>query len=138
VPERWTCPECRRRFGKVGQGHDCAPALTLEEYFATGPPHERPVYEAVRAHLDTLDDVYTEPVSVGIFFKRSRTFAQLRPMQKWVALGFLLPNKLDHARLSRKVIGEGSRYYHVVNLHGPDEVDATIRDWLTEAYLNAE
>lgn len=138
MSERWTCPECGRRFGKARQGHDCAPALTLEEYFATGPPHERPVYEAVRAHLDNLDDVYTEPVSVGVFFKRSRTFAQLRPMQKWVALGFLLPHKLDHARLSRKVIGEGSRYYHVVNLHGPDDVDATIRDWLTEAYLNAE
>ncbi|MGH8986022.1 MAG: DUF5655 domain-containing protein [Acidimicrobiia bacterium] len=138
MPERWTCPECGRKFGKGRQSHDCAPALTLEEYFATGPPHERPVYEAVRAHLDTLDDVYTEPVSVGIFFKRSRTFAQLRPMQKWVALGFLLARKLDHGRLSRKVLGEGNRYYHVVNLHGPDDVDATIRNWLTEAYLNAE
>ncbi|MGH9049201.1 MAG: DUF5655 domain-containing protein [Acidimicrobiia bacterium] len=135
---RWICPECGRRFGRKGQGHDCAPALTLEEYFATGPSHERPVYEAVRAHLDTLDDVYTEPVSVGIFFKRSRTFAQLRPMQKWVALGFLLPQKLEHGRLSRKVIGEGNRYYHVVNLHGPDDVDATVRAWLTEAYLDAE
>jgi hypothetical protein len=125
-------------FGKVRQGHECAPALTIEEYFETGPPHERPVYEAVQAHLDTLDDVYTEPVSVGIFFKRSRTFAQLRPMQKWVALGFILPNRLDHPRLARKVVGEGSRYYHVVNLRTPDEVDDTIRDWLTEAYLSDE
>jgi hypothetical protein len=138
VTERWTCPECGRRFGKAGQSHDCAPALTLEEYFATGPPHERPVYEAVRAHIDSLDDVYVEPVSVGIFFKRSRTFAQLRPMQKWVALGFLLPHKLEHDRLARKVIGEGSRYYHVVNLRHPDAVDDTIRAWLTEAYLNAD
>lgn len=135
---RWTCPDCGRVFGKVRQGHECAPALTIEEYFETGPPHERPVYEAVQAHLDTLDDVYTEPVSVGIFFKRSRTFAQLRPMQKWVALGFILPNRLDHPRLARKVVGEGSRYYHVVNLRTPDEVDDTIRDWLTEAYLSDE
>jgi hypothetical protein len=125
-------------FGKPGQSHDCAPALTIEEYFATGPPHERPVYEAVRAHIDTLDDVYVEPVSVGIFFKRSRTFAQLRPRQKWVALGFLLPHKLQHDRLSRKVIGEGTRYYHVVNLRSPDDVDDTIRAWLTEAYLDAD
>lgn len=136
--ERWTCPECGRRFGKVRQGHECAPALTIEEYFTTGPPHERPVYEAVRSHLDTLPDVYTEPVSVGIFFKRSRTFAQLRPMQRWVALGFILSRRLDHDRLPRKVVSEGNRYWHVVNLKSPDEVDDLIRDWLTEAYLSDE
>ena len=138
MTSRWTCPECGRRFGKDRQSHDCAPALPIEEYFATGPPHERPVYDAVRAHLDTLDDVYTEPVSVGIFFKRSRTFAQLRPMQKWVALSFILPRKLEHARLSRKVIGDGGRYYHVVNVRSPDEIDDTVRGWLTEAYLNGD
>ncbi|HEX6310044.1 MAG TPA: DUF5655 domain-containing protein [Acidimicrobiia bacterium] len=136
--KRWTCPECGRKFGKPGQSHDCAPALGIEEYFETGPAHERPVYEAVRAHLDTLDDVYVEPVSVGIFFKRSRTFAQLRPKQKWVALGFVLPRKLEHPRLARKVIGEGSRYYHVVNLRNPDDVDDTVRDWLTEAYVHGD
>ena len=125
-------------FGRAGQSHECAPAMTVEEYFSTGPPHERPVYEAVRAHLDSLPDVYVEPVSVGIFFKRSRTFAQLRPMQTWVALGFLLPRRLEHPRLARKVQGSGSRYYHVVNLRGPDDVDRTVLDWLTEAYLDAD
>jgi Domain of unknown function (DUF5655) len=112
--------------------------MTIEEYFSTGPPHERPVYEAVKAHLDTLDDVYTEPVSVGVFFKRSRTFAQLRPMQRWVALGFILPRRLESDRLSRKVSGEGNRFWHVVNLRMPDEVDDEIRSWLTEAYLSDE
>jgi hypothetical protein len=135
---RWTCPDCGRRFGKARQSHECAPALSIDEYFATGPLHERPIYDAVQAHLDTLDDVYTEPVSVGIFFKRSRTFAQLRPMQRWVALGFILPRKLDHDRLSRKVVGEGNRFWHVVNVASPDEVDDLIRGWLTEAYLSDE
>ena len=43
----WICPECGRLFARHGQGHDCAPGLTLDEYFSTGPSHERPVYEAV-------------------------------------------------------------------------------------------
>jgi hypothetical protein len=135
---RWVCTECGRAFGKTRQSHECAPALTLEEYFSTGPPHERPIYEAVRTHLDTLDDVYVEPVSVGIFFKRSRTFAELRPKQRWVALSFVLHRHLDHERLSRKVIGQGSRYFHVVNLRAPSDVDDRVRDWLTEAYLSDE
>jgi hypothetical protein len=110
--------------------------MTIEDYFATGPTHERPVYEAVAAHVATLEDVHTEPVSVGIFFKRSRAFAQLRPMTKWVALSFTLGRRLESDRLARKVLHEGSRYYHVVNLRGPEDVDDEVQAWLTEAYLS--
>ena len=112
--------------------------MTIDAYFSTGPAHERRIYEAVQACLDDFEDVYTEPVSVGIFFKRARVFVRLRPMQKWLALGFVLPRKLDDTRLARKVLGEGSRFYHVVNLRSPDELDDTVRGWLAEAYLSAE
>jgi Domain of unknown function (DUF5655) len=137
----WICPECGRRFGRSHQGHECAPALSIEEYFTTGPPHERPVFEAVWAHLSTLADddgegVYLEPVSVGIFFKRRTTFAQLRPMTRWVALTFGLRRRLTTDRLSRKVMVTGSRYHHVVNLTDPSEVDDVVRGWLTEAFLD--
>jgi hypothetical protein len=105
----WTCPECGRQFGRKRQGHECAPALSLEEYFSTGPAHERPVFEAVLRHLETVGPVHVEPVSVGIFLKRSRTFAELRPMQHWVALWFGLPRRVQHRTITR--------------------------GWLTEAYL---
>lgn len=136
--QRWTCADCGRSFGRRGQGHECAPALTVDEYFASGPAHERPVYEAVQDIMEGLPDVHTEAVSVGIFFKRSRVFAQLRPMQKWVALGFIHPQKLGDSRISRKVVDMGKGYYHVVNVHGPDEIDATVADWLTQAHLADE
>ncbi len=71
---RWVCPECGRQFGRTKQGHECAPAMSVEEYFSTGPPFERPVFDAVMAHLATVGPVHIEPVSVGIFLKRSRTF----------------------------------------------------------------
>lgn len=137
---RWVCPECGRRFGRVRQGHECAPAMTLEEYFATGPSHEHPVFDAVWAHLSTLVDddgegVHLEPVSVGIFFKRRTTFAQLRPMTRWVALWFGLERRLASDRLARKVVVSGSRFHHVVNLAGPSQVDAELKGWLTESFL---
>ena len=133
----WTCPECRRRFGITRQGHECAPALTLGEYFSTGPPHERPVFDAVHAHLATLGDVYVEPVSVGIFFKWGRTFAQLRPMTRWVALSLVLPRVVGDRRIARKVQSQGRRHHHVVNLRGPDDVDDVVKGWLTEAFDDA-
>lgn len=134
----WTCPDCQRSFGRTRQGHMCAPGLTLDEFFETAHERERPIFEAVRRHLESIGDVYIEAVQVGIFFKNGPVIAQLRPKKKWVALSFYLPVKLDHARLSRKVIpagGQGGRWYHVVNIADVAEVDEQIDDWLTESYL---
>ena len=130
----WTCPNCHRRFRRAGQSHECAPAMTLEEYFSTGPAHERPVFDAVMAHVATLGPVHVEPVSVGIFLKRAQTFAQLRPKDRWVALSFSLPRVVQHERIVRKVMEYHGRYYHVANLRGPDDFDDRLRGWLTEAY----
>ena len=108
--------------------------MTLEEYFATGPAHERPVFDAVMAGLAGVGPIHVEPVSVGIFLKRSRAFAELRPMTRWVAVSFALERTLSSARIARKVIDTGRTKYHVVNVRTPDEVDDELLAWLTEAY----
>jgi hypothetical protein len=110
--------------------------MTVEEYFRTGPPFERPVFEAVRAHLEALGPVHVEAVSVGIFFKRRRVVVQLRPMVRWVAVGFIVPRRLEAPRLARRPSGSGTRWWHVVNVREPDEVDDELRAWLTEAYVS--
>lgn len=113
--------------------------MTIEDYFSSGPSFERPIFEAVLAHLQTLDpDVWFEPVSVGVFFKRRTSFVQLRTMTKWVALCFNLERKLTSPRLSRKVVEHGNRFYHVVNIASPDEIDHVITEWLTEAWAADE
>ncbi len=131
---RWTCPDCGREFGRTRQGHECAPALSLEEYFSTGPERERPIFEAVHRHFSSLGDVYVEPVSVGIFFKVHTTFAQLRTMTKWVALSFFSPQRIDHPRISRKPAEYGGRWHHVVNVRDASEIDDLVKGWLTQAY----
>ena len=130
----WTCDKCKRKFGRNRQAHECAPAMSLEEYFSTGPPWERPIFEAVRSVVERLGPVYVEPVSVGIFFKRVRTFAQLRPMTKWSALSFVLPFDVADSRIARKIVGTPDRRHHVVNLRAPEEVDAKVTEWLKAAY----
>jgi hypothetical protein len=108
--------------------------MTLEEYFATGPQRERPIFEAVMAHLTALGPVHVEPVSVGIFIKKSGSFVELRPMVRSVALSFMVPRRIQHAKIARKPIAAGGLMYHVVNLRGPDDVDDDVRAWLTESY----
>ncbi|MGH9274480.1 MAG: DUF5655 domain-containing protein [Acidimicrobiales bacterium] len=131
---RWVCPDCGRQFGRTRQGHECSPAMALEDYFATGPPYERPIFDAVMAGLAGVGPVHVEPVSVGIFLKRSRTFAELRPMTKWVAVSFALERTLTSARIARKVYDAGRAKYHVVNVRTADEVDDQLLEWLREAY----
>lgn len=131
----WECPECERRFGRTNQGHECAPALSIEEYFEASPEFERPIFDAVLARLQAVDpDIWFEPVSVGIFFKRRTVFLALRTMTKWVAVCFHLDRRLDDPRISRKVVEHGGRYYHVVNVGSVDEVDDDLAGWLIEAW----
>jgi hypothetical protein len=111
--------------------------MSLEEYFSTGPERERPIFEAVMEHLDTVGPTHIEPVSVGIFIKRSRTFAELRPKTKWVALSFSLNRQVDSAKIARRMKGSGSRMYYVVNLKGPEDLDDDMRAWLTESYIES-
>lgn len=111
--------------------------MSLEEYFSTGPDRERPIFEAVMRHLGTLGPVHVEPVSVGIFLKRAQSFAQLRPRDHWVALSFSLPRRVQHERITRKVIEYHGRYHHVANLRSADDLDEQLRGWLSEAYLSS-
>jgi predicted transport protein len=113
--------------------------MDLEEYFETGPEFERPIFEVIREHLQSVDpDVWFEPVSVGIFFKRRSTFVSLRTMTKWIAVSFSLNRKLESGRLSRKVVSHGSRYFHVVNVREAGEIDDQLLEWLAEAWHDDE
>jgi len=108
--------------------------MSLDEYFSTGPERERPIFDAVMAHLDTLGPVHVEPVSVGIFIKSSRSFIELRPMTRWVALSFPLPHRIDHPRIARRIKGSGEKTFHILNIREPDDVDEVVKGWLTESY----
>jgi len=130
----WTCPDCGRRFGRNRQSHACQPGMSIEEYFSTGPAHEKPIADAVLKHLESVGPVHVDAVSVGLFLKNPRKFAELRPMTKWVALSFSLTRRASHRTILRKVMPYGGRYYHVANLATPADFDDELRDLLTEAY----
>jgi hypothetical protein len=133
----WTCSECGRQFGRRNQSHECVPAMSLDEYFATSRDIERPIFEAVVEHLETVGPVHVEFVDVGIFFKRQRTFAELRPKRDRVVLSLLLSRPLQHARIVKTWRGSGLRMAYFVDLRQAGDVDDDVRDWLTEAYLSS-
>lgn len=132
--ERWTCPKCQRQFGRPNQGHTCSPGLSLEEYFATAKPWERPIFERVSVHVGSLGDVIVDPLAMGIMFKNGPMMCELRAMKKWTAVGFFLRRRLTSGRLSRKVVDYNGKFFHVVNVSDPDQIDDEVLTWLTEAF----
>lgn len=130
----WTCPSCGRLFRRRNQGHECAPAMSVEEYFASGPAHERPIFEAVMARLAGVGPVHVEPVSVGIFLKRSQSFAQLRPRDRWTNLGLTLPDAATSTRLGSRMAAGAGRVHAIVRLRSPAEVDDEVAPLLHTAY----
>ena len=136
-PQGWVCPMCRRQFGRNRQSHDCAPAMSLDEYFETGPAHERPIFDAVMTALqgsDRVGPIHIEPVSVGIFLKRPRKFAELRPRDRWIAVSFSLHRTARHRTITRKVTPYGAWFHHVANVARPSDVDEALIALLVEAY----
>ena len=136
----WTCPDCQRQFGRRRQSHDCAPAMTEAEYFATGDPLERAVYDAVQAILEPFSPLIIEFVSVGIFFKRGNTFAELRPRRDRkgrlrLELSMLFSRPVKHPRFSRTWQGPSGRSAGFLPIYDAREVDDEVRDWLAESYL---
>jgi hypothetical protein len=135
----WTCPECGRPFARTGQSHQCEPALTLDEYFRGRPDGERQIYEAVAAVLEALGPVTIEPVGVGILFRRSRTFVELRPKPGRIQLTIVLPYEVEHPRI-RRVTRPSRRQptaptVHYIDLHEADDVDEDVVAWLEESLL---
>jgi hypothetical protein len=108
--------------------------MALAEYFATGPSHERPVFDAVMQAIAPAGPVHVEPVSVGLFLKNPAKFAELRPMTRWVSVSFFLRRRAAHRAITRKVVQYGDRYWHVANVTSPDDVDDAFGALLIEAY----
>ena len=78
--------------------------MTLDEYFSTGPERERPIYEAVKAHLDTLGPVH-RGAGVGRHLPQAAPVASrsCAPPTKWVDLTLSLGQPVrDDARIVRK------------------------------------
>jgi hypothetical protein len=88
---RWTCPRCDREFGRARQSHTCVPGITVDAAFAGRPPRLRASYDEILAHLDSLGTVHEDAVSVGVFLKRDRKLAEVRPRSRDVSLALYLP-----------------------------------------------
>lgn len=133
----WTCPSCRRRFGRRQQSHECEPALALEAYLASQPREHRAIYTKVLKALSRWAALAIEPVEVGILVKSRFTFCELRPRRDGVELSIKMSRSLQSERFHRIIRYSSKRTAYVLRLKAPQEIDRELLGWLTEAHAEA-
>jgi predicted transport protein len=129
----WTCPDCKRSFGRKNQSHECAPSGTVDEYFEGRPPELRKIYNAVERVIAKLG-AHVDPVKACVMFKRERSFAEVRAMRDRLRLYFILSREIPDARIDKGTRMSAHRCVHQIDLVSPKEIDREIREWLAEAY----
>ncbi|MGH9134256.1 MAG: DUF5655 domain-containing protein [Ilumatobacteraceae bacterium] len=130
----WECPRCERRFGQANRPHVCVPAMAIDAYFVDSDPADRGIYDAVAGVLTQCGPVEIEAVSVGILFKRSRTFVELRPRKRGMACSMILPQPIESARVTRRVPVGSRGVANFVPVLSADDVDDELCGWLAMAY----
>ena len=133
----WECPRCERRFGQANRPHVCAPAMAIDAYFVDAEPVDREIYEAVADVLIECGPVEIEAVSVGILFKRSRTFVELRPRKRGMACSMVLPIALESSRVTRRIQLGSRGVVNSVTLVSAEDVDEELSEWLAMAHDSA-
>src|SRR5947209_6672705 len=131
---RWTCPRCDREFGRSGQSHTCVPGITVDAAFAGRPPEQRAIYDEILAYLESLGPVHEDAVSVGVFLKRDRKLAEVRPRSRDISLAVYLPSPVEHPRIVRVIGRGGPRVVHQTVLRDVSDVDDQVRQWLAHAF----
>ena len=110
--------------------------MSLAEYFASAKPFEQPIYEAVVEHLLGMEPLTVDFVSIGVLFKKARTFAELRPMRDRVRMAVLLSRSIRDPRVV-KTLALSARFAIYFDLFSPMDVDEDVKDWLIEAYVSS-
>jgi hypothetical protein len=108
--------------------------MTVDECFAPWPPAYREIYDALVGFLSTLGAVHADAVKVGVFLKRGRTLAEVRPKARCLSLELVLHRRIDHPRVARAIRFTADRTVNIVKLTRVEDVDDEVRAWLAESY----
>lgn len=114
----------------------CAPAGCVGDVFADRPAWQGEAYEALVGPLRRLGDLHEDAVGVGVFLKRQRKLAEIRPMATRLRVSAFLPAPTPSPAVVRRT-PMGDRVLHVIDLTSVDDVDDALADLLLEAWEDA-
>jgi Domain of unknown function (DUF5655) len=135
-PPLWRCPTCGQTFVTRNMPHSCQ-VVALDDHFAAAPGL-RAVFDAYLAAARECGPVTVNATTSRISFQVRMRFAGIeRPRRSHINATFVLTRAIQSDRVRVEFI-EPRYYVHRLVLHSPEEVDAEVRSWLSEAYAVGE
>lgn len=112
------------------------PDALVEAMYSGVKESLRPIHDAVVKLAKKLGkDVVITPCKTYVSLRRKKQFAIVKPTTRnRVDLGLTLPGVKPQRRLEAMRGGSSDRISHVIRIESPDEVDALVKRWLSEAY----
>ncbi|MDO9018068.1 MAG: YdeI/OmpD-associated family protein [Deltaproteobacteria bacterium] len=127
---RRTCPACG---GDDSPEHECDPG-DLDAAFDGTPAPLMALVTRLRAMVDDCGPVAAVALPRGMVFAAERRFLYVTPRRAWLELGLCLPKRIEHPRVRRIDTVTLDRHVHRVRLASPADLDATLADWVWQAY----
>ncbi len=117
---------------------------TIDALFA-GRPECRGLFEAIRAHVESLGAVSVDVAKTQVSFGAATKFAWVWLPQMWikktkdtsVVVAFALDRQVVHPHIKSAVEPQPGRWTHHVVIDSDGDFDENVKGWLREAYLCA-
>jgi len=133
TPNLWTCPDCGRVFTQRNQWHSCG-RYTVQSHLDAVSPLVGELYKDFVELVQGCGEVIIEATKTSIAFKSPGLFAVLHFQKQSLKVGFWLPRRIDHARITRVEMITPQEYVHDVKITSTDDLDEQLQNWLCEAY----
>ena len=101
-------------------------------------PVARPIYERLLVALADLGPYELEEKKTSIHVVRGRAFLGIHPRKHALLINIVTAQPIVSDRVVRHDQVSANRVHNEVLLHDVAEVDATLGDWLREAYSLVE
>ncbi len=133
TPNLWTCPDCGRQFAQRNQWHSCD-RYTVQSHLDNASPQVGELYERFVELVNNCGEVIIEATKTSIAFKSPGLFTVVHFQKKGLKVGFWLPRRIDHPRITRNEAITPQEYVHDVKIISLDDLDDQLQNWLCEAY----
>ena len=106
----------------------------VNDHFANRPPALRAAYDAILHASRSLGPVTIEPKKTSIHLVRTTAFAGVAVRKAALVLTVKSPIDIRSPRIVKHEQASRNRWHLDTRIIGPNDVDAELVTWLTQAY----
>lgn len=107
---------------------------TVADHFKNKPPGVRAIYDKLLALCEKIGEITEDPKKTSIHLNRKSALAGVEVRQDYLLLNIKSDHALKSPRIAKSEQLSAKRFHQKVKLTSPKEIDAELKQWLTQAY----